>query len=517
MADGSVARDVAHDVAIVALAVVLACNGILVAVARLDARRAGLLAHQGTHDDARHEVEIDRTLLDEAVAQHTLATQLAGNGSYAGGSTVGLERAVLDAETLDGAQNVVEEADVFFLIIVAHVDVPDHIAAAVVVALEARSTGADGHHQRVAHVDVGSLQHMEVAAAHLSDGDDELLQVFGRANLIGVLCRAIAQLAQLLAVVRIDIVNLEHHGMVVLKHGGQVGIAALVEVLEPDGVGVIDTTVQPVRDRPAGQDVGVLAGVAVGDCAMVRLAVHQRFAIGIAPHERSAGVKHLGADRSHRGSTDRVIISKTVADNSIAEHAGNDASGNTCLFVADYLAILHEAVGDFAVAAQASGNTTYTCAITLTFDCHSLDSKMGHLTCHFTEDTHTDTPTNITVTDGVTVTVVDTFENMAVSIANRSHKTATTINIGCLSEMDAEASIAIITVFSQFRQFIHATDEEGFFSRSLTGEYSEGTHHAIGVFVVVAIHLRAGCVEHGMGIAMASLDVDVLTPGNTER
>ena len=106
----SVTVDIAHDVAIVLVSVVLSDDGVLVAVAGFHATVIGLLAHQGTHYDTRNVMEVYRAALDEAVAHHAAATQSSGKCAHAGDRSVGLERAVLDAETLHGTGDVAEES-----------------------------------------------------------------------------------------------------------------------------------------------------------------------------------------------------------------------------------------------------------------------------------------------------------------------------------------------------------------------------------------------------------------------
>ena len=106
----SVTVDIAHDIAKVLVSVVLSDDGVLVAVAGFHATVIGLLAYQGTHHDTRNVMEVYRAAFDEAVAHHAAATQSSGDGSHTGDRTVGLERAVLDAETLYGADDIVEES-----------------------------------------------------------------------------------------------------------------------------------------------------------------------------------------------------------------------------------------------------------------------------------------------------------------------------------------------------------------------------------------------------------------------
>ena len=102
--------DIAHDVAIVLVSVVLSDDGVLIPVAGFHATVIGLLAYQGTHHDSRNVVEVYCAALDEAVAHHAAAAQSSGNRSHTGDRTVGLERAVLDAEPLHSTSDVVEES-----------------------------------------------------------------------------------------------------------------------------------------------------------------------------------------------------------------------------------------------------------------------------------------------------------------------------------------------------------------------------------------------------------------------
>ena len=172
--------------------VVLSNDGVLVAVASLHASIVGLLAHQGSHYDTRVVMKVYRGAFDKAVAQHAVATQSSGECSHAVDRTVGLERTVLNAETLYGADDIVEESHrlVGVVLIVSHLQVLDDITATVVVAFETIGTGSDRNKHRVLQVDVGSLLHIEVAPLHDDDGLHEVHEIFGRTYLIGLLLGA---------------------------------------------------------------------------------------------------------------------------------------------------------------------------------------------------------------------------------------------------------------------------------------------------------------------------------------
>ena len=167
------ASHVAHDMAIVALPVVLTYDGIPVAVARFYARGVRLLTHQGTHHDSRTVPEVYLAVLHITVAQTALATHPAGKGPHAGGIALSREGTAFDAQALHRAEDIVEQTHPLALV-VAHSDVLDDMASAVVVAFKAPGSGSDGVHQRVLHVDVGSLADIEIAPLHRADGNDEL-------------------------------------------------------------------------------------------------------------------------------------------------------------------------------------------------------------------------------------------------------------------------------------------------------------------------------------------------------
>ena len=103
-----VLADVARDIAVVLSVVVLSCDGILVAVAGLDARGIRLLAHQGAHDHARSTVGINRTSLDITVAQHAVARQLTSKGAHTGNLFFRNELTVLNTEVFHDTTNIIE-------------------------------------------------------------------------------------------------------------------------------------------------------------------------------------------------------------------------------------------------------------------------------------------------------------------------------------------------------------------------------------------------------------------------
>ena len=87
-------------------------DGILVAIAVLNARLVSLFAHQGSHDNVRLVIVADRAFCSIAVKQLAAARHLARKGSH----TVDVFRIridrkhrVHDAEALDGTDDVVEE------------------------------------------------------------------------------------------------------------------------------------------------------------------------------------------------------------------------------------------------------------------------------------------------------------------------------------------------------------------------------------------------------------------------
>ena len=87
-------------------------DGILVAVAVSDVRLVSQFAHQGSHDNVCLIIVADRASCGIAVEQLAAARHLARKGSH----TVDViriridrKRRVPDAETLDGADDVVEE------------------------------------------------------------------------------------------------------------------------------------------------------------------------------------------------------------------------------------------------------------------------------------------------------------------------------------------------------------------------------------------------------------------------
>ena len=110
-----VATYVAHNVTIALLAVFLSDDGILVAIAGLDARIVRLLAHQGTYDNFRNAIEVDGTAFGKAVEQFSAATQTSGKSAHPIDTADGREGAVLDAETLHRTDDVVEESQRFVI------------------------------------------------------------------------------------------------------------------------------------------------------------------------------------------------------------------------------------------------------------------------------------------------------------------------------------------------------------------------------------------------------------------
>ena len=186
-----VAAYVAHDVAIMFHTIVLSHDSILVAVAAFDARSVCLLAHQGTHHDARRVIEVYRAALGIAVAQYALATQPSGKCAHSVDGVFSLELTVLDTEVLHDTGDVVEESHILALV-VQHLHIPDDMAATVIVSFKAVDTCSDGHHQRVLQVDVGSLSNVEVAPLHDADGQDKRLQILWGSYLIRILLCAFA-------------------------------------------------------------------------------------------------------------------------------------------------------------------------------------------------------------------------------------------------------------------------------------------------------------------------------------
>ena len=159
-------------------------DGIAVAVAAFDARVVGHFAHQGSHHGLRVVVVVYRTVLGVTVAQLSARRQSSGEGSHTRRLFVGHERAVLDAESLDDAADVVEQSQGFALVIL-HIHVADDVPATIVMTRETVGTGTDGDNGgSILHIDVGGLQHIEIAALHQSDAHDERLQILGAANLI---------------------------------------------------------------------------------------------------------------------------------------------------------------------------------------------------------------------------------------------------------------------------------------------------------------------------------------------
>ena len=105
---------VAHDVAIaLAAAIVFSHDGIFVAIASLDVSMVCQFAHQGSHDNTRLIVVADRRAHGVAVEQLAAARYLARKGSHTVDVIhirVDRKRAGLDAETLNGADDIIEEA-----------------------------------------------------------------------------------------------------------------------------------------------------------------------------------------------------------------------------------------------------------------------------------------------------------------------------------------------------------------------------------------------------------------------
>ena len=100
---------VAHDVAVAPQAIVLSQNSILVAIATLDASMICQFAHQGSHDNAQFVVVVDRASPGIAVEQLAAFSHLAREGSHTVDVILSRKRAGLDAEMLDGADDVVEK------------------------------------------------------------------------------------------------------------------------------------------------------------------------------------------------------------------------------------------------------------------------------------------------------------------------------------------------------------------------------------------------------------------------
>ena len=143
----------------------------------------------------------------------SVAQQFSCKGSHTVNTLSSREIAVLNTETLHDTDDIIEETHGFARI-VGHLHVFDDMTTTVIVTLETVCTRSDGNHQRVFQVDVGSLQNIEIASLHQTDGQNDILQVLGSGYSIWVFLGTISQSGNVQRVVRIDTIAIVYHGMV---------------------------------------------------------------------------------------------------------------------------------------------------------------------------------------------------------------------------------------------------------------------------------------------------------------